>query len=342
MPRTDYFSAHHKLLYLFVLAVALAFTMAGLSPSALPPLPRYDFQPGQKLIYVGKTQVDRIGEGGGFRINETLSIVVLGRSDDGRYRLLLDLTRIFRNVTPDGEVVPQDSRRELAWVEIDADGTLQPHPAHIMGPNPATLLIRFPKDDAELAAGWTADYPELGASFQCRVVDADADGFVIETVDRSTMNAVYEVEIANRLRFKSGQSYPSSLKSTGKQRWGMESTIVTEFNLVGIEQLDTDRTRRIADDAERYFAYFKNKLSMQEKLQNANERPGDDLAAFEKLIASTAEAMLSDTFRDVMAHEASVWERGRDYFLNSGDGLSAIVGKPAPRLEPPGRGRQDP
>ncbi|NNF43017.1 MAG: TlpA family protein disulfide reductase [Phycisphaerales bacterium] len=164
----------------FAAIVLLLAMIAPPAPAAA--LPRYSFEPGQRLVYRGAETMTASRSGMGVERETILSVV--RRNADDTWRLIVTMTHTRFGGAGDARRVVH-RRHDFHIVDLAADGRLRQRGCdHFDGLDRVTP--RLPADAAEATRGWSFTSADIG--HRCQLVDRTDDAWTIEITPMSAMN----------------------------------------------------------------------------------------------------------------------------------------------------------
>lgn len=319
--------AHGRWLYLvscFGWMLCGAWALAADAVQAPAGLPRYKFEVGKKYKYEGSDQFKY--QRGEIKNEGRWEFTVIGRNDDGTYRLLFRSVDIDIQERSDGPDVKNETVHYGCADVNDAGECSELWDSYGGAIEPTKTILRLPKTADELANGWQSPKAQPDEVLKYRkLAEGDEAHPVFEVIDDRPENEIYGFEFRDKATFDMERGVFQQRDSWWKQTWALQGEGTGETKLTGIEDVDAEACRSLADDAERYFQADKKCRDaamsdglMPELLDQAIE-PLKNLKG--SLTTAEFQAQLDKRIDD--------FDKSRNYFLKKIAERLALVGQKA-------------
>lgn len=214
-------------------------------------LPRYQFKPGQELIYKSKSDF-KYGEGntaGAHEYSDEWTVWVVRANTDGSYRLVVRNRNTFAQ-TRDGKTNAQPARTQIVYADVFPDGRVLPNKSIQYRGHPGNLFPPLPQNEAEAKAGWSASRQD--DRVVCKPTIAPGTwGF--ESVTESPMDKVYLSSKSAKYTFDMNRGLIAKAETTSTQGYGFKGSGAGTLEVVEVKNADPAELKQFAADAERYF-----------------------------------------------------------------------------------------
>lgn len=229
-------------------AIAFAILFAsGAAHGAMPAferggeLPRYRLEPGRILTYDTSATSERNGQS--TTHESVFEIHVLSENEDGSFRVLL------RKHSGEGD----DAK--LAWVDVFPDGRMLPNLTTYTTLDASLFLAKLPEHPEDFASGWTREDPGTGKITRYRASSTD-DGLAIEAVESAPTDGIYSRQATHEARFDASEKKRVlvTIDAESTVGWPETSSGRWRAKLRHARWRSTEKTRRLAEDTEHYFA----------------------------------------------------------------------------------------
>jgi thiol-disulfide isomerase/thioredoxin len=288
-------------------------------------LPRYRFEPGQRLTY----HVSR-----SFKYGEQVQsdssdwqITVLGKNVDGSYRVVITQAKDQRVNTPTAK---QKKDLQCGYADIDAAGNVT-ELLNSFGSrlDPREVLAKLPDTEAEARGEWKAAAPfDCVIQYKPSAESGDAT-FVFESNATGPEHDVYGYEKRNVVTLDRARGLIDEMKLTTKQTFGVNSQGTGELKLTKVENCNADALAKWAADAERYFQAQKKFRDAGRKDDATAESMDEAAAQLTKVIGE----LQSEEFKELAEGLIDEFKQYRKYYLDEIAERKKSIGQAAHQFE---------
>ncbi len=287
-------------------------------------VPRYDLKPGQVLTY----EEDQTFEGRGFesRVRITRRFWILGRNDDGSWRIFarevignsrvpFEMTDHARfDLRPDGEVTGRATLAEKI------------HPAH--------AFPRLPRDDRELASGWDGANDRDEETIRSRVADrpavADPRSFDFETIWDSAAHRAQGGEERRSFRFDRERGLVVGAEVVQSVSARVRGKGPGTFKLGSVEWLEPAKRAVLRAEVDRCFAAAEAYLAL---CHRAETSAADAEGLLKRARSALMELRASVTLPETVAladDQIASHDRQAEALIERAGRFARLIGRPAP------------
>jgi thiol-disulfide isomerase/thioredoxin len=317
---------------LLSVALCIANAAPATSRAALPDAaPRYRLEVGQELLFKEVNDV-KYGKGRNqllIRRHSEWKIWVVRKNDDGSYRLVLHSTES----TSVDERKPSEPTYALAYCDLTTDGRLVPNSTIDNSTNVALFFPRLPADEWQY--GWT-DFEkatQTATSFRVQSRPKHAGGlWTIREVRKSPLDESLLGSHAATLVFDPNRGLVTRIETESAQEWpnNAKGTGVTE--LVSIEHRGAEWTRRLGEQADRYFAIsraYDGKIKAATRDARAINRLLDEAGVF---LVDAQKIVTLPLFQDELDRQLIRHGLRNRYYRQVARLRAKVVGRPAAKF----------
>jgi thiol-disulfide isomerase/thioredoxin len=307
--------------------------MVGMGTLRAGTVPRYDLRPGQVLTYEEDQKFKGEGEDSAYRT--TWRLWVVGRNDDGSWRVVARTA--MKSLKTDGSAGQESDDVTFARFDLRPDGTVPRSPTLGTRVEPSVVFPRLPGDERQVAGGWEARDEVDDATIRYRpAVKAgagDAATFDFEADRRSFVERFYEGKDHRTFQFdrKRGlvvrseiaRGYGSHMKSEGKGTLELKS----------VEELEPAKIAAFREQMDRYFDAHRAYLAIYRSVETAGDDAGKQLNRARSILADArAQVTLPEP---VAALEAQLNNHNRfaSHQVEGAKRFARVIGHPAPAWE---------
>jgi len=308
-----------------VLSVATGLLQAGA-------VPRYDLKLGQVLSY--EAQESFKGKGENSRYKTTWRLWVVGRNDDGSWRIV---ARTAMATLGEQGSSGRDEMVSFARFDVGTDGEVPPCATLGTHVDPSQVFPRLPRDEKQAAAGWESreDRDDTTIRYQALAgKDAsDAATFDFEADRHSYVEHIYEGTDHRTFHFDRNRgviarvdiarSYGSHMQSAGKGM--LELTSVTEM---APAQLATFR-----DEMDRYFTADQEYLALYRKVEKSGDQAGTLINQARKLLSDARAKVTLPEPSAALDEQLKNHNQFATYQVEGAKRFAKVIGHPAAAWE---------
>jgi thiol-disulfide isomerase/thioredoxin len=307
-----------------VAALTLAVVLLGrIAEAGDAPLPRYRFNVGQQLTYVGESKFD-YGRGS-FEDRERWVVYVVQQLGD-RWRLVIQHDDLSTSGNAEGQQQPASESTCLVHAEINDRGELVDlDDSFQFRTNPRKLFPRLPRTVQELASGWTAPAQFDGVSHYRIVESPNSSEVAIEARDERPENAIYGFEAVDSFVFSRERGLVERSTSSTKQTWKIQGQGTGKLDLQNAETHDLDWCESFAHDAD---LFFKAQTAFRQATDAADATP-HSLDAAVGALREARERLNRPEFQMQGTRLAQRFEQERPGLEEELAARASLIGKPA-------------
>jgi thiol-disulfide isomerase/thioredoxin len=287
-------------------------------------LPRYKFDVGKQFKYEGSDRFKY--ETGEFQNEARWEATVVGRNDDGTYRLLLR----FVDVDVQKRTDQPDEKNETVYYGC-ADVSDVGEIAELWGSfgyrlEPTRLFLRLPTKADELTNGWQSPKAQFDGVLKYRkLVEGDERHPVYEVIEDRPENEIYGFEFRDKATFDIERGVFEQRDSWSKQTFGFNGEGTGETKLTGIEQQDPEACRALSADAERF---FKAEQRFRDAMKSDGLTPESLDQAVETLKSVRANLTTAE-FQEQLDKKIEEFDKSRDYYVKQIGERLELIGQKA-------------
>jgi thiol-disulfide isomerase/thioredoxin len=287
-------------------------------------LPRYKFEVGKQFKYEGSDRFKY--EKGEFQNEGRLEITVLGRNEDGSYRLL------FSNVDVDIQkrTDAPDVKNETVYygcADVNELGEI----TELWGSfgyrvEPTRIILRLPKTAEELANGWQSQKAQADGMLNYRKLsEGDDQHPVYEVIEDRPENEIYGFEFRDKAAFDVERGIFQQRDCWSKQTYGFNGEGTGAIKLVEVQQLDPKPCGELAADAERFF-------TAEQKFREAlgpDNSTAESLDQAVETLKTVKAGLTTAEFQQQLDKKVEESEKSRDYYVKQIEERLEMVGQAA-------------
>jgi thiol-disulfide isomerase/thioredoxin len=312
-------------------AACLAFS-AGSGSLRAGEVPKYSPKPGQVLTYEENQTFKGSGENAAYRT--TWKIWVVGRNDDGCFRMVV---RETMKMLPQGGIAVNDNRpATYAQLDLYPDGNVPRTPLLGTHFQPSHLFPRLPGNEKEAFAGWQAydERDDVTTRYE-PVASKNGDGATVEFIaDQSAyQEKIYEGKDRRTFHFDRGKGMV--VRAEIERQFGshINSKGAGTLELKSIEELEPGKLATFRNDMNGAF----ETIEAYRKIYRDTPRSGGEA----ETLLNKARVLLADARTKATVAEAiaaiDVQLKNHDQFAKSqideAKRFAKLIGHPAPTWE---------
>jgi thiol-disulfide isomerase/thioredoxin len=275
--------------------------------------PRYQFAPGQHLVY--KTKGEFRYENGSLDNDETWNVWVIRRDPDGTARLIL---------------TKQGHEMQVGYVDLHPDGRYVVNPTLEIRLNPAAL---FPALGDAQAQAWEQEDRQSNGRIAYQVKsDETSDAEFVFTANRSSIeDAIYQRTWRATYRYDRGQGLIARIETATTQGWGINVKGSTITVLESNETSGGNESKTLAAELEQVALAIEKSQAALRDIDKHPDRCEELIAAAQSVIDSAAsQATQPDAKKLIADYQAGNLSAGTlEYYRSSAKEVLDVLNKPA-------------
>lgn len=314
------------------LAVFLTLAAGACRPSAAGDLPRYALRPGQILSY--ESAMPFPYEGGTFHFRTSWTIWVVGRNDDGGWRLIARTSSTSGQHREGQKEAEEEPRVAFARFDLSPEGVIPPCPTLGTRMVPSDIFPRLPGDARALADGWATEDPRDETAVRYRPRPGDDDKvFTFEAVRDSFFERIYEGREDKVYRFDEGRGLVTRVDETSAQGFGFKGKGVGTTELKEVAALEPGVLATFAAEMDRFFAAHQGYLDLLRKSARSGQEAGGLLDRGRSLLAEARAAVTLPGPRQALDDQLANHDKFGKSYRDEAARFAEVLGRPSPDWE---------
>jgi thiol-disulfide isomerase/thioredoxin len=303
-------------------AAAGALLAASLAQAEEPP--RYRLQVGQKIEYKSVAQ-SKAAQGGGYTYGNDWTLWVVGRNDDGSWRLIGQCASRFSQ-SEFNDNAPADV--QLVWFDLHPDGRIPTNSTIAFRANPSGLFIALPDKPATKGLQYTAHRPQDDAVLRHTVLET-GPSLVIELTAESLQDEIYEIRQTEQVQFDPGRGLVTGSEGSLSQGYGFKSTGTSRTELKSVGTVPAEQIERLRTGSEQYFK-AQDEYSALMKRINTEPQKAQALAGEARKVLQSAHQQAQDpVIKDQLQKALGQVDQYAQYSVEQAQRLATVLDKPA-------------
>ncbi len=316
--------------------IGLLTCLAALAVAAAVPaaddMPRYRFQPGQRLTF-HVTSEFKSGEGDSTSNRSQQSdwtVWVVRTNADGSFRLVLREKRTLKT-THGKQTYDLPEWTLLVYGDVFPDGRVTPNSTIRAYGHPNALFPRLPADAAGAKTGWKA-VREDDSVLTFRPTAPGAARFT--STSESLFNKIYLLTNTTHYTFDPAKGFVTRNEWEDTQGYHGNGKGSGAIELAEIKKMDSEQLRAFAAAADKYFAVVAAYDDATEAAEKAKPEEAKAMLAkaLDGLKAAEKEITQPDLHVD-LAERIKQHDQTAKHALDSAERRAAVIGKPAAAFE---------
>ena len=313
-------------------SVAWLLAMVATGPLQAGTVPRYDLRPGQVLTYEEEQRFKGEGEDSAYRT--TWRLWVVGRNDDGSWRVV---ARTAMKTLGERGSSGRDEMVTFARFDVRSDGEVPPCPTLGLRVDPSAVFPRLPGDEKQAAAGWEERDDRDDATIRYKPIarkdSGDGATFDFEADRRSFVERFYEGKDHRIFHFdrKRGivvraevaRGYGSHMQSEGKGT----------LELTSVAEMPPAKLAAFREEMDRYFDAHQAYLALYRKVEKSGDQAGTLVNQARKVLADARAKVTLPEPVAALEDELNNHNQFASYQVEGAKRFARVIGHPAPAWE---------